>query len=301
MENEFKKFNSNESKTYALELEVEYDGGMIPVGELEKCDSDELTPVRKLPKRKKKCYWKEVKVGVVQGVNDKNEDRLYSLRFTNELTESFDDLLALAHMQNWNENTHVRGIADGAKYIKSRMEDTFDACDFKFILDRPHAKEHLGEAVIELAKVKNIDKDEWFNEAFENIETGKSDIVIDELRKAGESIKLKQGNSAISKYNSDSKKILLREANYFERNKDSIEYAKYREKGWSTASGEVESGHRHIVQVRLKIPGAWWHPNNIPNILALRMLKANGWYEQYWEWQKHNWIENAKALKEINQ
>ncbi len=60
--------------------------------------------------------------------------------------------------------------------------------------------------------------------------------------------------------------IVIREANYFEHNKDSIEYAKYRENGWSTASGEVESGHRHIVQVRLKIPGGiqimsqiFWH------------------------------------------
>jgi hypothetical protein len=37
----------------------------------------------------------------------------------------------------------------------------------------------------------------------------------------------------------------------------------YRENGWSTASSEVLSGHRHVVQQRVKIPGAWWRPDQI--------------------------------------
>ena len=61
-----------------------------------------------------------------------------------------------------------------------------------------------------------------------------------------------------------------------ERNHDAVAYSEYRERGWSTASSEVESGHRSVVQVRLKLPGTWWHPDNVPYILALRMVKANG-------------------------
>lgn len=300
LDKEFKKSNLDDKTKFALELEVEYDGGMIPVGELQNSNSNEFTSVRKLPKRNKKCYWKEVKIGLVQGVNDKKEDRLYSIRFMNELTESFDDLLALAHMQDWNETTNVRGIADGAKYIKSRMEETFNACDFKFILDRPHAKEHLGEVAKELARIKGIDKDKWFDKALNNIENGNVDIVISELKKTGEYIQSETKKTLISQHDLDSKAILIREANYFEHNKDSIEYAKYRDNGWSTASGEVESAHRHIVQVRLKIPGAWWHPNNVPNILALRMLKANNWLDEYWKMQRNNWIEYGEYLKKIN-
>jgi hypothetical protein len=41
--------------------------------------------------------------------------------------------------------------------------------------------------------------------------------------------------------------VLRREANYFERNADAVAYAAYREQGWSTASSEVESAHRHVV------------------------------------------------------
>jgi hypothetical protein len=72
--------------------------------------------------------------------------------------------------------------------------------------------------------------------------------------------------------------------------------SEYRENGWSTASSEVESSHRHIVQVRLKIPGAWWHPDNVPNILSLRMLKANGWWDEYWKSQRKQWAQRAQGF-----
>ena len=56
----------------APELEVEFDGGMIPVATLEPIESDdgegepELTPVRKLPGRRTSCRWEEVKAGLAQ-------------------------------------------------------------------------------------------------------------------------------------------------------------------------------------------------------------------------------------------
>ena len=89
------------------------------------------------------------------------------------------------------------------------------------------------------------------------------------------------------------------EADYFERNQDVVAYREYRERGWSTASSEVESAHRSIVQVRLKLPGTWWHPDNVPNILALRMIKANGWWEEYWARQRQRWREHAHELRNM--
>ena len=45
-------------------------------------------------------------------------------------------------------------------------------------------------------------------------------------------------------------------ADYFERNRDSVAYAPCRTQGWSQQSSGVESGHRHVVQQRMKIPVA---------------------------------------------
>jgi hypothetical protein len=222
-----------------------------------------------------------VKVGLAQIPGEVS--RLYSVRPTHELDEAFDDLLALACLKGWTEDTEVRGIADGARYIRTRMAEAFHACPFRFILDRPHAKEHLSDVSKLLAEASLIEvsAEQWYTTAFKRLENEEVEQVVDELKAAFEQTQ----NDAIR-----------REANYFERNKDAVAYAEYRKNGWSSASSEVESSHRHIVQVRLKIPGAWWHPDNVPNILALRMLKANGWWDEYWKSQREQWAQRAKGF-----
>jgi len=270
----------------AVELEVEYDGGMVPVATLHPIPSQdgqpvETTSVRGLPKRHKECRWEEVKVGLVQVPGEVT--RLYSVRPTAELDEAFEDLLALACLKNWTEKTEVRGIADGAQYIRTRMEETFHACKFRFILDRPHAKEHLSEAgrLLAEASLIQVSAEQWSVAALERLEKGEVQKVVDELQAAFERTKNDE---------------IRRAHDYFERNKDAVAYAEYRNNGWSSASSEVESSHRHVVQMRLKIPGAWWHPDNVPNILALRMLKANGWWDDYWKSQREQWAQRAQGF-----
>lgn len=46
---------------------------------------------------------------------------------------------------------------------------------------------------------------------------------------------------------------------------------------------EHYSSHRYIPQKRLKIPGATWHPNTINPMLALRVIRANDWWNDFWQ------------------
>ena len=50
------------------------------------------------------------------------------------------------------------------------------------------------------------------------------------------------------------------------------------------SSGKVESAHRHVPQARLQLPGACWHPTNVNCMLALRVIRANGWWDDFWQW-----------------
>ncbi|MCP4591274.1 MAG: hypothetical protein GY842_11040 [bacterium] len=274
----------------ARELEVEFDGGMIPVATLEAIEvpdgaEPELTPVRKLPKRRKACRWEEAKVGLVQEPGE--DDRLYALRPTSGLAASFDDLRALACLKGWTHKTQVRGISDGARHIRPRMEKAFHAGDFRFILDRPHAKEHLSSAGAALERTTGVAAQQWAAKALAKLEAGQATAVVAELRAAYEA----------SGPDEESRDDTLRlEAGYFERNQDAVAYAEYRRRGWSTASSEVESAHRHTVQTRLKISGAWWHPERVDDILALRMLKANGWWDEYWNTQRRAWRKRAEGF-----
>jgi hypothetical protein len=45
---------------------------------------------------------------------------------------------------------------------------------------------------------------------------------------------------------------------------------------------EIESAHRYVIQIRLKIAGAWWKIENAEKMLALRVTRANGDWEKYW-------------------
>jgi hypothetical protein len=47
-------------------------------------------------------------------------------------------------------------------------------------------------------------------------------------------------------------------------------------------SGEIESAHRYVIQQRLKLAGAWWKEETAADMLALRTLRANGEWHQYW-------------------
>ena len=62
-----------------------------------------------------------------------------------------------------------------------------------------------------------------------------------------------------------------------------LDYKGAIEKGLPIGSGEIESAHRYVIQQRLKIPGAWWKADNMEPMLALRVVRANGDWDQYWE------------------
>lgn len=62
-----------------------------------------------------------------------------------------------------------------------------------------------------------------------------------------------------------------------------LDYQGALERGLLIGSGEIESAHRYVVQQRLKRPGAWWTMQNAEYLLALRLNRANGLWEQYWD------------------
>ena len=61
-----------------------------------------------------------------------------------------------------------------------------------------------------------------------------------------------------------------------------LDYKGALEEGLPIGSGEIESAHRHVIQERLKLPGAWWTPANVEVMLALRLNRANREYDDYW-------------------
>jgi hypothetical protein len=69
---------------------------------------------------------------------------------------------------------------------------------------------------------------------------------------------------------------------YLRARREQLDYAGALAAGLPIGSGLIESGHRHVVQARLKKAGAWWHQEHAQSMLALRVLRANGDWKHYW-------------------
>ena len=70
---------------------------------------------------------------------------------------------------------------------------------------------------------------------------------------------------------------------YLSNRTDQLDYKGAIEKSLPIGSGEIESAHRYVIQQRLKLSGAWWKATNVQPMLALRVVRANGDWERYWD------------------
>ncbi|MDQ3685090.1 MAG: hypothetical protein M3430_05740 [Acidobacteriota bacterium] len=77
---------------------------------------------------------------------------------------------------------------------------------------------------------------------------------------------------------------------YLERFQDAVCYDEYEAQGYPIGSGEVERVHRYIPQKRLKIAGASWKPETINQMLALRVIRANGWWTDFWQHRQSKFL-----------
>jgi len=73
---------------------------------------------------------------------------------------------------------------------------------------------------------------------------------------------------------------------YLKHHLEHLDYQTALAAGLPIGSGESERGHRRVIQSRLKISGAWWSVENAAKMLALRVARANGEGESYWQQQR---------------
>lgn len=69
---------------------------------------------------------------------------------------------------------------------------------------------------------------------------------------------------------------------YLLKRRDLMDYPTYRAAGWPIGSGSVESGHKLVMQARLKGPGMHWKPEHVNPMLALRSALLNERWQENW-------------------
>lgn len=241
-------------------LLVELDGSEIRTGTLVPAADGGKSPVRQLNRRQRVEAWRDVRVGLARGLEE--VQRTYVARM-DSYPNVVGQLFSAAVDRGLSSRTKVVAVGDGGNGLREEL--TAQLPNLRFILDPAHLKQHLYQTA-EAIGHKDADKHRWVSDKVERMQKGQARQVIDQL----------------AQHRGRGKKRVLRLVAHLRRFQDAVAYDSYRAQGLPTGSGEVESAHRYIPQKRLKLPGASWNPKTINPMLALRVLRANGWWADFW-------------------
>jgi hypothetical protein len=208
--------------------------------------------------------WRDVRTGLARPLDA--HERLVVCRL-DSYDEVLEQLFGVACIQGLTPRSQVVVPGDGAKGLREAVSVTFPGA--QYILDQPHLKSHLYDTASAL-ELEGSARHAWVSAHLNRFWAGEVDQVLETWQQCHE----------------DNPNERLRQLiNHVTRFEDSVDYGAYYERGWPLGSGEVESAHRYVPQERLKIAGACWSPNNVNPMLALRVVRANGWWDAFWRWR----------------
>ena len=165
--------------------------------------------------------------------------------------------------------TWVHGLGDGAPWIVSNFEEQFGAgpgSRARYTVDFHHVSDYLAAAALVVAPDRNK---HWLHQQQALLLDNQVESVLGTLERSLEALHQKEA-PVRSAYG------------YISERQQHMDYAAARAAGLPIGSGEVESGHRHVLQKRLKIAGAWWLERNAEAMLQLRTTRANKDWDKYW-------------------
>jgi len=247
----------------AEQVLVELDGCEIRTAQLQPIEGcTETTAVRGNPKKEKLIEWREVRIGLARPMD--SVSKLYVGQME-KYPVVVEDLFCASVLQGMTPTSRVVAVADGGNGLREELESQFH--NLQFILDKTHLKDHLYETAEELG-ISREQRPNWVIPKLEAISDGKAAEIKAELE---EQFRICPNDR------------LRRLIGYIARFIDALNYGDFKAKGYPIGSGEVESAHKSIPQKRLKIPGASWHSDSVNPLVAMRVLRANNWWENFWE------------------
>ncbi len=262
IEKKLSNVDSTEDRESLDKMVVELDGCEIRTAKYNHIKGEtKRTPVYGNPLKTKTIKWRDVRLGLVRPLD--SASKVYVGKM-----DSYPSVVGQMHsaavLIGMTPTTEVVGVADGGIGLSEELKNQFPT--MQFILDKSHFRDHLYDTAEELG-IKKENRTAWVNSRIIATSEGKIDEVLQEL----ESENKKNPNQRRSRL-----------IGYMKRFYDALDYGKFKSKGYPIGSGEIESAHKSIPQKRLKIPGASWSSESINPMLSLRILRANGWWEDFW-------------------
>jgi hypothetical protein len=233
----------------------EMDGSMVPVVE----PSPEAEDKRKA----KVLSWKEVRLNLVHPQGSVSP--VFGGNFAEGVEESGRQWGRCAAKAGFGPGSQLHAVGDGAPWIANQVDLQFGT-QGSYLVDFFHVCEYLGEA----APVCAPDHPQaWLDVQKERLKANQATAVLNALAPF---VRADENDNPVTACD-----------RYLRHRLDHLDYQGAIQQGLPIGSGEIESAHRYIIQERLKLPGAWWLPDHVKTMLALRLNRANREWEAYWQ------------------
>jgi hypothetical protein len=246
----------------ALTLIAQIDGSMIPIVQTGKSDDSAPQDRRKT----RNVFWKEGKMSMIRRADEVTPLFAVTLGDAGAAGAAGADLLRLALAAGFNKRSPVHGLGDGAIWIEDQMERQFGS-QCKYHVDFFPVCDYLAAA-----KVCAANDPGWMERQKDCLKTDQLPAVLSALAPFLEPETLASEEAQVRGC-----------YRYLNNRPGQFEYHAAIDAGLPIVSGEVESAHRYVIQKRLKLPGAWWKPENAQAMLNLRITRANGGWNRYWD------------------
>lgn len=237
------------------------DGSMVPLVE-----HPPVEPGMPADRRKtKRLFWQEARLCSARA--DGSVTPTYGVTMGSVL-EAGLPWHAVAQLAGLGPHTRVHGVGDGAEWIAEQFERQFGAHGY-YLIDFYHVSEYLAAA----APVEPTGPSAtWRHQQQQRLKANESSAVIQELAARCEPAAVAAAAAPVRAAH-----------RYLVNRQNHLDYQGTLAAGLPIGSGEVEGGHRHVLQARLKLSGAWWAETNAYDMMALRVLCANGHWNAYWQ------------------
>ena len=163
--------------------------------------------------------------------------------------------------------SRVHSVGDGAPWIADQVHQVFGP-QGRYLVDFYHLSEYLAAAA---ARCAPDTPTQWLAQQQAQLKQGDVAGVQAALVPYLEALEVTDKAAPVRCC-----------SRYLTNRPGQFDYQQALAVGLPIGSGEIESAHRYVIQQRLKLAGAWWKEETAADMLALRTLRANGEWDQYW-------------------
>lgn len=212
---------------------------------------------------KKPREWKEIRLAAARGLT--KTDTCYAATFgqVDEVGRRWGHC-ALGAGRGLNSQVHALG--DGAEWIRLQTREVFGQ-QATFLCDYYHVTEYLAEAA---PTCRAQAPERWRRTQQDRLKRGALTKVIDALAEHLETPDTPEELAPVRNAH-----------RYLSNRTDCLDYPRALRLGLPIGSGLIESGHKHVLQARLKKGGAWLI-DNAERLANLRVLRANRQWLSLW-------------------